>query len=191
MRVVFIGPPGAGKGTQAVRVAEHLGVKQLSTGDVLRQARDRHEPIGLEAGKYLDKGHLVPDAMVVAIVSDRLAKDDCAKGYLFDGFPRTLGQAEALDDLLVDCGAPLDAAIEFVVPEDELFNRLHDRGRSDDSEATIRERLRHYAVLTAPLAEYYDNRGVLRCVDAVGTPDEVFKRVCDALDDIRAKAAKR
>lgn len=185
MRVVFIGPPGAGKGTQALRVAAHLGVKHLSTGDVLRQSRDRGEPIGLEAGKYLDRGQLVPDAMVVALVSDRLAKDDCLRGYLFDGFPRTLGQAVSLDELLGERGAPLDAAIEFVVPQDELLRRLSGRGREDDREQTVRERLRLYAALTAPLAEYYDGRGVLRRVDAVGSPDEVFGRVCAGLDELR------
>lgn len=188
MRVVFIGPPGAGKGTQAIRIANHLGVKQLSTGDVLRQSRDRGEPIGLEAGKYLDRGQLVPDAMVVALVNDRLAKDDCRLGYLFDGFPRTVGQAVALDQLLEERGAPLDAAIEFVVPQDELLRRLSGRGREDDCEETVRERLRLYAALTVPLADYYDQRRVLRRIDAVGTPDEVFARVEAALNELRGPA---
>lgn len=185
MRVVFIGPPGAGKGTQAARIADHLSVKQLSTGDALRSARDEGTELGVEAGKYLDKGQLVPDELVVQVVADRLALDDCVHGYLFDGFPRTIGQAESLDELLSERGAPLDAAIEFVIPQDELFRRLSDRGRSDDSEETIRERLRLYAALTVPLANYYDDRGVLRRIDAVGSPDEVFQRVCDALDSLR------
>lgn len=188
MRVVFLGPPGAGKGTQAVRIAEHLGVKQLSTGEALRKARDEGTEIGLEAAKSFDRGQLVPDELVVRIVADRLAEDDCAEGYLFDGFPRTIGQAESLDELLADFGAPLDAAIEFIVPHEELFRRLSDRGRSDDSHDTIRERLRVYSALTVPLSNYYDERGVLRRVDAVGTPDEVFGRVCDALESLRKTA---
>lgn len=191
MRVILIGPPGAGKGTQSIRIAEHLDAEHLSTGEVLRQARERGEPIGIEAGKYLDKGQLVPDAMVVALVSDRLAKNDSDQGYLFDGFPRTLGQAESLDLLLAERGIPLDAVIEFVIPEEELFRRLSDRGRSDDSEETIRERLRLYTALTAPLVEYYDKRGVLRRIDALGSPDEVFRRVCEALEDVKSQAAKK
>ncbi len=191
MRVILIGPPGAGKGTQSVRIAKHLSAEHLSTGEVLRQARERGEPVGIEAGKYLDKGQLVPDAMVVALVSDRLAKGDGDQGYLFDGFPRTLGQAESLDQLLAKRGVRLDAVIEFVIPEEELFLRLSDRGRADDSEETIRERLRLYTALTAPLVDYYDKRGVLWQIDALGTPDEVFQRVCKALDDAQAKSAQK
>lgn len=189
MRIVFIGPPGAGKGTQSVRVARGLGVKHLSTGDVLREARDRGDEVGMAAGEYLDRGQLVPDALVVQLVDERLSADDCRKGYLFDGFPRTLVQAEELDRLLAERGAPLDAAIEFVVPEEELLRRLAGRGRQDDEEATIRERLRLYRDLTTPLAEYYHSRGKLRRVDAVGDPDEVYQRVRDALDAL--KSAKR
>lgn len=188
MRIVFIGPPGAGKGTQSIRVAESLGVTHLSTGDVLRESRDKGDKIGLEAAKHFESGRLVPDELVVPLVDERLAASDCQNGYLFDGFPRTLGQAESLDRLLVDRAAPLDAAIEFVIPEPELFKRLSARGREDDSEETVRERLRLYTEMTAPLVGYYQKRGVLRRIDALGTPDEVFQRVLDALKELGAKS---
>jgi len=186
MRVVFIGPPGAGKGTQSLRVAESLGLTHLSTGDVLRESRDAGHAIGLEAAKYFETGRLAPDDLVIQLVDDRLDEDDCQRGYLFDGFPRTLGQAEALDRLLAKRGAPLDAVIEFVIPEPELFKRLSERGREDDSEETVRERLRLYAESTEPLINYYRERGVLREVDAMGTPDEVFDRVVANLDELRS-----
>lgn len=184
MRIVFLGPPGAGKGTQAVRVAAKLGVTHLSTGEVLRQARDAGAPLGLEAGKYLDAGQLVPDNLVVQVVVDRLADADCERGYLFDGFPRTLPQAEALDALLDARGAPLDAAVEFVIPQSELLKRLSQRGRADDKHETIVERLRLYAEMTIPLADYYDDRGVLRQIDAVGAQDEVFQRLLRTLHEL-------
>lgn len=182
MRIVFIGPPGAGKGTQALRVASHLGVVHLSTGEVLRRSRANGEPIGVAAGKYLDDGRLVPDDMVCRLVAERLEQDDCRDGCVFDGFPRTRPQAETLDRLLEQSGAGVDAALDFVIPEEELLLRLAGRGRSDDAEATVRERLRHYAELTAPLAEYYEGRGLLSRIDAVGTPDAVFGRILAAIE---------
>lgn len=185
MRVVFIGPPGAGKGTQSIRIANHLGVTHLSTGEVLRKSRDAGDEIGAQAAEYLSDGRLVPDDVVMRLVNDRLCSEESKRGYVFDGFPRTLRQAEALDELLAERCAPLDAAIEFVVPEEELMKRLSDRGREDDKEATIRERLRFYNKLTGPLVDYYNRRGVLRKIDAVGTPDEVFARVREALDTLR------
>lgn len=186
MRVVFIGPPGAGKGTQSIRVAKELGLTHLSTGDVLRKSRDDGEAIGLEAAKHFESGQLVPDELVLKLVDDRLTADDCQQGYLFDGFPRTLGQAESLDDLLVKRGTPLDAVIEFVIPEPILFERLSARGREDDGEETVRERLRLYSEMTEPLLGYYIGRGVLCRINALGNPDDVFERVLSALKELRA-----
>lgn len=186
MRIVFIGPPGAGKGTQSLRLAEKLGIKHLSTGDVLREARELGTPLGLQASGYLDQGQLVPDDVVVQLVAERLGGGDCQRGYLFDGFPRTLPQAEALDKLLQEHGGqPLDLAVEFVIAEEELMNRLWKRGRSDDKEETVRERLRIYADLTKPLAAYYEQRGMLRRIDAVGALEEVFARLWDAVESVR------
>lgn len=186
MRVVFIGPPGAGKGTQSLRVAKSLGLTHLSTGDILRKCRDDGHAVGLEAAKYFEAGRLAPDDLVVKLVADRLDEDDCQTGCLFDGFPRTLGQAEALDRLLAKRGTPLNAVIEFVIPEPELFRRLSSRGREDDSEETVHERLRLYASSTAPLLGYYEKRGVLCRVDALGSPDEVFARVVAELEKRRS-----
>jgi adenylate kinase len=186
MRIVFIGPPGAGKGTQSLRIAEHLNLPYLSTGEVLRQAREEGTEIGLRAAEYLDAGKLVPDDLVVQLVAGRLCTGECRVGYLFDGFPRTQAQAEALDKLLLtDCSGKLDAAVEFAIPEDVLLERLSKRGRTDDSEETIRQRLRLYAELTEPLASYYAKRGILKRIDAVGTPDEVFARLVTALDELK------
>jgi adenylate kinase len=191
MRIVFIGPPGAGKGTQSLRVAAHLGLKHLSTGDVLRAVRASDHPDGAEVGRHLDAGRLVPDDLVVRLVDDRLCSADCDQGYLFDGFPRTLKQAEALDKLLASHDTPLDCAVEFVIPHDELFRRLSKRGRADDSDATVRERLRIYNAMTEPLVDYYDKRGVLIRIDAMGTPDGVFERLCEAIHAGPAGVVKR
>ncbi len=190
MRIVFIGPPGAGKGTQSVKLAETLGVRRLSTGEVLRESRAAGEPLGKAAGEFLDRGELVPDDVVVRLVAERLEKADCRRGYLFDGFPRTLEQARQLDLLLESRQVPLHAALEFVIPEDELFLRLSKRGRSDDSEETIRNRLRVYAALTGPLAEYYESRGLLHRINAVGEQQEVYIRLTDALATVVPEAPK-
>jgi adenylate kinase len=185
MRVVFIGPPGAGKGTQAIRLSQKLGVTHLSTGDVLREARRMGTSLGKQAGAYTDHGRLVPDAIVVRLVADRLTGADCKRGYLFDGFPRTLPQAESLDALLARRALPLDLAVEFIAPDDELLRRLSKRGRSDDQEATIRQRLRGYATLTRPIVDYYEKIGILHRVDAVGAVDQVFARLWAAVEQVR------
>ncbi len=186
MRVIFIGPPGAGKGTQSERVADSLGLIHLSTGDVLRESRDAGDAIGVEAAKHFEAGLLVPDDLVLKLVDERLSAKDCQQGYLFDGFPRTLRQAEELDVLLSGHGTPLDAVIEFAIPQDELFKRLSARGREDDSEETVRERLRVYAEMTEPLLGYYAGRGVLRRINALGGPDEVYERLLAALKELEA-----
>ena len=175
MRIVFIGPPGAGKGTQALRIASHFWLEHLSTGDMLRAAREARDPLGIEAGKYLDQGKLVPDEIVLELVARALSQDHDSAGFLCDGFPRTRAQAESLDRLFAEGSMPLTAAIEFVVPEEELFRRLSGRGRTDDSPETIRNRMKEYDGITVPLVAYYEQQGVLRRVDALGTTDEVLK----------------
>ena len=187
MRIVFLGPPGAGKGTQALRLKDYLGLVHLSTGQVLRDAHEARTPLGREAATYFNAGKLVPDDVVVDIVVERLGQPDCAVGCLFDGFPRTVSQAEILDTLLANRGLPLDLVLAIDVPDDIVFRRLLGRGRTDDNEQTIRERLVQYRTLTEPLIEYYRRRGILRLVDGHGTEDQVFERVRRAADEARGQ----
>ncbi len=185
MRMVFIGPPGAGKGTQAERLVQTYKMAHLSTGDMLRAARDAKTPVGLKADQYMSSGALVPDEIIVAIIAERLRSPDCRQGYLLDGFPRTIAQAEALDTMLAEQGTPLDAVLELQVPEEELFRRLAGRGRADDTPEVIRQRLVAYRKQTQPLLEYYGRRGSLKSIDGLGSVEEIFGRAKAVLDGIR------
>lgn len=179
MRIVLLGAPGAGKGTQAVKLAEQLGVPQISTGDLFRHNISTGTELGVEAKKYLDAGDLVPATLTNALVDDRLGDDDAAAGFILDGYPRSVEQAEALGAMLAKRGLTLDAVLEFRVPEDELVARLKGRGRADDTEDVIRNRMKVYQDETAPLLDYY--RDQLKTVEAVGELDEVFARALAAL----------
>jgi adenylate kinase len=178
VRLVLLGPPGAGKGTQAVRLAEHLSVPHIATGDLFRAHLSQQTPLGQEAKRYVDAGELVPDKVTVDMVRERLAEDDAAQGFILDGFPRTVPQADALAELLAP--AQLDAVVVLDVREDVLVRRLLARGRSDDTEDVIRRRQEVYREETAPLLEYYRDR--LVSVDAVGEIDEITNRALAALD---------
>ncbi|MGB3482414.1 MAG: adenylate kinase [Mycobacterium sp.] len=179
MRIVLLGPPGAGKGTQAVKLAENLGVPQISTGDLFRHNISTGTELGLEAKKYLDAGDLVPATLTNALVDDRLNDSDAAAGFILDGFPRSVEQAEALEEMLRKRDLKLDAVVEFRVPEEELVQRLKGRGRADDTEDVIRNRFKVYRDETAPLLDHYSAQ--LKTVDAVGELDEVFARALQAL----------
>jgi adenylate kinase len=181
MRIVFLGPPGAGKGTQAQRLKDYLGIAHLSTGELLRDAAE-DTPLGRQAARYMLAGRLVPDDVVVGIVVERLADKDCAQGCLFDGFPRTVPQAEALDCMLAERGIPLDLVLAIDVPESDLVARLTSRGRPDDDPSTIAERFRQYNALTQPLIDYYRRRGILRQIDGTGSPERVFERIRSTVD---------
>lgn len=181
MRIVFLGPPGAGKGTQAVRVAARLGVPHLSTGEMLRDAADRGTELGRQAANHMNAGRLVPTELVQALVEERLTQPDCRIGFLLDGFPRTVKQAEILDRWLAQRNLTIDAAVNIDVAEEELLARLASRGRQDDAEDVVRERFRQYDELSKPLVDYYRGRGILRDVNGLDSPDEVFERIVAAM----------
>ncbi|MGO9034441.1 adenylate kinase [Mycobacterium sp.] len=179
MRVVLLGAPGAGKGTQADKLAEKLQIPHLSTGELFRHNISSGTKLGLEAKRYLDAGDLVPSELTNELVDDRLTEPDTGDGFILDGYPRSVPQAQALHDMLERRGTQLDAVVEFRVPEDELLERLRARGRADDTDEVILNRMNVYRDETAPLLEYYRNE--LKTVDAVGTVDEVFARALRAL----------
>lgn len=184
MRLVLVGPPGAGKGTQAAVIADHLGIPHISTGDIFRANVGAGTPLGVQAQEYMDAGQLVPDEVTNAMVADRLAQSDAAEGFLLDGYPRNLAQADILAGLLDRASTPLDAVVEIVVDHEQVVQRLLARGqgRADDTEDVIRHRLEVYQAETAPLVGYYRDRGLLRTVDGVGSVDDVFTRILAALD---------
>jgi adenylate kinase len=179
VRLVLVGPPGAGKGTQAVQLAERLDVPHISTGDLFRANLSEMTPLGVEAKRYMDAGDLVPDEVTTRMVRSRLDEADAGKGFILDGFPRTLPQADALDAMLDELGVSLDAVVEFAVADEVVVERLLGRGRSDDTEDVIRNRQKVYRDETAPLLDHY--RAKLVSVEAVGSVDEVFARLVDAL----------
>lgn len=209
-KLMMLGPPGAGKGTQAQRLAEEFGIPQISTGDMLRSARRKGTELGNEAAKYMDAGDLVPDEVVIGIVNERLDEPDAEGGFILDGFPRTVGQAEALGEM----GVELEAVLNIEVSEEEVVRRLGGRlscpscgatfheefktpskegvcdecgaelvKRSDDRPEAIRERLKAYHAKTSPLIEYYRDQDVLIDVDGVGTPDDVYERAKEAISE--------
>jgi adenylate kinase len=174
--LVLLGPPGAGKGTQAVRLSDDLGLFHLSTGDQLREEREADTELGRRAGAYLELGELVPDDIVVAMLLGRLDAER-ADGFLLDGFPRTVAQAEALEQGLAARGKELDQAVLLDVPAEEVFRRLANRGRQDDDPEVVRERMRVYHESTEPLVGFYDDRGLLTRIDGTGDPDDIYARV--------------
>ncbi|MFC9841014.1 adenylate kinase [Rhodococcus sp. NPDC127530] len=171
MRLVLLGPPGAGKGTQAQLLSESIGVPHISTGDLFRTHIAHNTPLGKAASRFLDAGELVPSTLTIDMVRDRLAQPDTQTGFLLDGFPRSIAQAEALAHTLDDRGVKLNSVLSFVIDEDVVIERMLARGRADDSELVIRNRLKVYAEETAPLLAYYSDQ--LIAVDAAGEVDEV------------------
>jgi len=196
MRLILLGPPGAGKGTQAQRLVEKYGIPQLSTGDMLRAAVAAKTPVGLKAKAVMDAGELVSDTIVNAIVAERIDQDDCRNGFILDGYPRTLPQADAVSAMLAERHSRLDAVIEFVVDDKELVSRIAQRAekakaagqpvRKDDEAAVVPERLREYYKKTAPLIGYYYAKGLLKTVDGMADMDTVTS----AIEGILGKVAE-
>lgn len=182
IRVVLVGPPGAGKGTQAANIVSASGIPHISTGDMMRAAVSSGSELGKKAKKFIDVGQLVPDEIVIEVVEQRLSQADCVKGFLLDGFPRTLPQALALDSLLERLSKPLDRVIELSVPEEILVKRILSRaksgsGRSDDTEDVIRLRFTVYRDQTAPLCDYYRAKGILTTIDGELSVEEVWAKI--------------
>lgn len=186
MRLLLIGPPGAGKGTQASKLSEVFGIPAISTGDIFRENVKNETPLGLEAKSYMDSGAYVPDELTNKLVRNRLLNPDCAEGFLLDGYPRTADQVNELDDILRENSGSLDAVIQLTAETDEVVRRLAkravDQGRSDDTEDVIRNRMAVYEEQTAPLITMYAARGFLIRVDGLGEIEDVTSRIVEALD---------
>jgi adenylate kinase len=186
MKLLLIGPPGAGKGTQASKLSEVFGIPAISTGDIFRENVKNQTPLGLEAKSYMDKGEYVPNDLTNKLIRDRLQNPDCVNGFLLDGYPRTADQVQELDSILKETDSKLDAVVQLTADSEEVVRRLAKRaieqGRSDDTEEVLRNRLSVYEEQTAPLISVYESRGLLVKVDGLGEIAEVTQRITQALD---------
>ena len=195
MRVVLVGPPGAGKGTQAGRIVDRFGGVHIATGEILRSNAERGTELGRTASRYMDRGDLVPDEVMIDMVLERMGEGDGAGGFVLDGFPRTVPQAEALERRLEELGCPLDAVVSFEIDEAELRDRLAGRAEEqdraeDEDEGAIRRRLELFDRETEPLLDFYEGKGLLVGIQAGGTPDEVTERIAAALERRHSRSGR-
>jgi len=181
VRIILFGPPGSGKGTQAESLCAGWGLPKISTGDILRDAIRIGSPTGAQARDFVDRGELVPDALMTRIVEERLSRKDCAAGFVLDGFPRTIAQAETLEAFLTDRGDGIDSVASLRVEEEELVRRMADRGRKDDNEPVIRNRLEVYRRETEPLVLYFREREKLIEIDGMGRAEDITERIRSAV----------
>jgi adenylate kinase len=192
MFIVFVGPPGVGKGTQCRLLSSRLGLDHVSTGDLLRKAISDGTELGRQSKQYIERGRLVPDEVIIDMIDDYLRDHECAAGYLFDGFPRNILQAEALDCLLAKRDEAIDLVIQLTAAPEEILNRLAIRAQSesrpDDKPETIRQRLEIYQQQTHRIVEYYDKQEKLRPIDGLGTPEEVFQRILTCVRTVATKS---
>lgn len=191
LNIVLFGPPGAGKGTQSEKLIEHYNLLHISTGDLFRKHLGEGTELGKKAKGYMDDGKLVPDQLVVDMVDVKLQEDNDRQGTIFDGFPRTIPQAEALDQLLESKGMPIAVTVMLDVPDDELIQRLMERGKTsgrtdDQDKSKIETRLQVYKDETLPVANYYKTQGKLAIVDGVGSINDIFERITEAVDASQA-----
>ncbi|MBM3655684.1 MAG: adenylate kinase [Actinobacteria bacterium] len=186
MRLILVGPPGAGKGTQAVHLAEHYRIPHISTGDIFRTNLQDGTPLGLKARSYMDRGELVPDSLTNEMVKDRLSRGDARGGFLLDGFPRNVTQAQVLDAMLAEQGVALDAVLELSLDNEEIIKRLSIRGRDDDRDEIIRKRLEVYSQQTAPIISFYRESGLLETIAATGEISDITASAIAALSRKRS-----
>ena len=180
-RLIFLGPPGAGKGTQAQILSENYQIPHVSTGDILRAAVAEQTPLGKQAKDYMDRGELVPDALILDLIKDRLSHEDTANGWILDGFPRNVNQAAFLEELLTELSQNADSVLNLSVPDEVLVSRLLERKRGDDNEETIRHRLQVYHRDTVPVIDFYQQRETLKTIDGDRTMEEVTQLLCEAI----------
>ena len=185
LNIIFIGAPGVGKGTQSALIEKDYSIAHIATGDMLRENISNNTELGKTAKSYMDKGELVPDSLVIDMLTDRIKKDDCKKGFMLDGFPRTMEQAKELSKILDNLNYKINAVIDIYASEEVIIDRLLKRGRSDDNEETIKNRIKVFESQSKPVLEYYNDKVKIIKIESVGTPEEVYAKIKKELDNIK------